>query len=311
MTPDETHLILRSFWVSLGTSAIMAWPLYRMLLALRSRQTVSEYAPESHQAKQGTPTMGGLIVLVGFLAGVLAGAPDTSLIALVLGFAAIGFLDDFVVPRCKPGARGLGWKPKLVLQLLTAGAVLWWSQRDAGLAAIAIGCFVILFSSNAYNFADGLDGLAGTIGVLLCIGLVALALLSGLPTIAVAPAAIIAGFVPFLALNAPPARVFMGDIGSLPIGAALGYVALELSGEPTMFPPLAVLSGILLLELVPVPLQIFWVKVFKKRLFSYTPIHHAFEKRGWPESRVVWLFGLIQFVLTAGALSLAIAGASR
>lgn len=304
--------LVTAFWLALGVSGLAAWPVYRMLLALRSRQTVSEFAPETHQAKQGTPTMGGLIVLVGFLAAWLLISPSLPLVVLVVGFGLVGFLDDFVVPRLKAGARGLGWKPKLLLQVIVALGALWLDPRSSGALWLAIGCFVIVFASNAYNFSDGLDGLAGTLGIMLCLGLAMVAAMTGVSSVAVAAVALIAGLVPFLALNAPPASVFMGDVGSLPIGAAIGFMGLELAQAPSMIPPLAVLSGILLVELIPVPLQIFWVKVFKKRLFSYTPIHHAFEKQGWPESRVVWSFGLAQFLLTAGAVSLAwLSGGAR
>ncbi|HRI44910.1 MAG TPA: phospho-N-acetylmuramoyl-pentapeptide-transferase [Fimbriimonadaceae bacterium] len=305
MSADEQKQVVSAFWVALGVSALAAWPIYRMLLALRSRQAVSEFAPETHQLKQGTPTMGGLIVLTGFPAGILLMAPSLPLVLLVVGFGVIGFLDDFVVPRLKVGSRGLGWKPKLLLQVFVATGALWLDPRFSDPLWLASGGFVILFFSNAYNFSDGLDGLAGTLGVMLCLGLGVVAAMAGVPSVAIASVALIGGLIPFLILNAPPARLFMGDVGSLPIGAAIGFMVFELARSPSMIPSLAVLSGILLVELIPVPLQIFWVKVFKKRLFSYTPIHHAFEKKGWPESRVVWTFGLVQFVLAAGAVSLA------
>jgi len=127
MTPEEQRRLVEAFWIAAAVSALAAWPIYRGLLALRSRQTVSEYAPETHRAKQGTPTMGGLIPLVGFFAAWIAvAAPSQApLVVLVLGFATIGFLDDFLVPRMKPGARGLGWKPKLALQVAAVALVLW------------------------------------------------------------------------------------------------------------------------------------------------------------------------------------------
>lgn len=303
---------MQAAWVAFFASALAAWPIYRLLLGLESRQTVSPYAPEGHQAKQGTPTMGGLIVLVGILAGLVflnarEQTPGLAVVGLLaLSFAAIGLLDDFVVPRIRPGVRGLGWKEKLAMQLLAATGALALDPNWRSPGAMAIGVFVVLFYSNAYNFSDGLDGLAGSLGVLLCAGFAVLA-----PGAAPVALVVAAGLVVFLFLNAPPARVFMGDVGSLPIGAIFGYLALSavlfptsLAVDTTALAAIGVLSLVMIVELVPVPLQIFWVKVFKRRLFSYTPIHHAFEKQGWPESRVVWMFVLVQLVLLFTAWSL-------
>jgi phospho-N-acetylmuramoyl-pentapeptide-transferase len=298
---------------------MLSKPILLLLARLKSRQTVSQYAPEGHQIKQGTPTMGGLIVLCGMLAGpwmsLGSGRRESIIIpytALVIGFALIGFIDDYAVPRLIPGKRGLGWKQKLVMQFALATPFV---ATGFNLYS-ALAVVVILFFANAYNFADGLDGLSGSLGVLLCVGLGGLSLVtqknaSDLPIVA----AIAGAFLPFLWWNAPPARVFMGDVGSLPIGAALGVIALSLgdpakqvpsSSPPLIWISLGVLSLVMVAELVPVPLQIFWVKVFKKRLFSYTPIHHAFEKKGWPESRVVWSFALVQCLFAAIAISIAL-----
>jgi phospho-N-acetylmuramoyl-pentapeptide-transferase len=153
------------------------------------------------------------------------------------------------------------------------------------------------------------------------------------PEPAIIAAALMGAVIPFLFLNAPPAKVFMGDVGSLPVGAVLGlgvasilsprFEALSVNTDPfasnldkwishqtiegtiwrtEMMIPLSILCLLMVVELVPVPTQIFWVKVFKKRLFPFTPIHHAFEKAGWPETRVVWTFALSQLVLVALAI---------
>lgn len=313
---DLAQSLVLAFWMSLAAAALVTAPIYRWLLASNSRQTVSDYAPEAHAAKQGTPTMGGLIVIVGLVAGILAagGAFRWVALTLLLGFGAVGFLDDFVVPRVT-GKRGLGWKPKLGLQaLVCVAAMALWSVDGMAWGWLVAGALVILFFANAYNFADGLDGLAGTLGVLLAVSLGALIALGGgvsLPPIA---AALAAALLPFLALNAPPARVFMGDVGSLAVGSVLGLLAIGGFwdvGSPAAFAPtlglyvgcVALASTIMFAELLPVPIQIFWVKAFKRRLFPFTPIHHAFEKAGWPESRVVWTFALAQFVVGAAALS--------
>lgn len=331
--------LAQAFWIALVASAVMAYPTYRLLLSLKSRQTVSQYAPEGHQAKQGTPTMGGIIIVIGVSVGLLFGPRSGYLdgpgwsrntlfvggsqlsftLLLFLAFAAIGFIDDFLVPRLIKGKRGLGWKQKIVLELMAALLAIPALELPVNLTFIAVTVFVILFFSNAYNFSDGLDGLSSLLALSLFGGLGVLAFISGAQNAAIC-AAVVGAILPFLLLNAPPARMFMGDVGSLPIGALLGLEVCRLflppggpsSGQAPLaitipnLAALATLSLVMIAELVPVPLQIFWVKVFKKRIFPYTPIHHAFEKAGWPETRVVFMFAIAQALCVAGAISMLI-----
>lgn len=304
--------------VSLLSSSAAAPIVYRALLAAKSRQTVSQHLPE-HAAKQGTPTMGGLIVLIGLAAGMSATWQPVMLPALVIVgvFALVGFLDDFLVPRLWPGTRGLGWAQKLILQLLgTVIPLATWQSLD--LVPLAIATFLILFFSNAYNFADGLDSLAGGFGLIWALGMIAISgaafsQVAGQDALNAILASLAAGFIPFLWLNAPPARVFMGDVGALPIGALMGWcVSLPWLAEEfvwhaspatTIAVGLAVF-GILLVELVPVPLQILSVKLRKKRLFAFkTPIHHGLQDAGWPETQIAWRFHLLQIGLTLIALA--------
>lgn len=304
------------FWVALLASAIGAYPIFRLLLALKSRQTVSQYAPEGHQLKQGTPTMGGLIIVFGMvvaMGGYLVSGytnRDACLpaIALVLAFAAIGFIDDFVVPRLIKGKRGLGWKQKIIMEFFASLLGVWALGVPLVSWQAGLVVFLILFYSNAYNFSDGLDGLAGTLALLIFGGLAALAMCFGQQDIG--PYGVVIGAtIPFLLLNAPPAKIFMGDVGSLPIGAFMGLMVTQIGlnseiGSPVgRWTALAILSLVMVAELVPVPLQIFSVKVFKRKLFPYTPIHHAFEKAGWKETRVVFVFALVQLLCVAVALS--------
>jgi len=301
-----------AFCIALLVAAVLAAPVFRLLLALKSRQEVSKFAPEGHQKKQGTPTMGGLIVLGGALAALFV-EPGTAVpIGLLLGFALVGFLDDFVVPRALKGKRGLGWVPKLVLEVVaalgafSAGGAL---ARDPVWVGLAV--FVVLFCANAYNFADGLDALAGGLLLALAPGFLLLATLWANPAVAVLIAALAGAMLPFLFLNAPPARVFMGDVGSLPVGAVLGWAIVQLAGtsglgEPARWGVLCVLGLVLIAELVPVPIQIASVKLTGRRVFPRTPIHHAFEHKGWPETRVTWTFLLAQAACSGIAAMLAL-----
>lgn len=311
--------IIVNAWIAFFACALAASPILRLLRKLKSRQTIYEHAPQTHQVKQGTPTMGGLMILFGTTAGMLAwanGAPqrvhELYAVAILLGgFALIGFADDFIVPRLMPGKRGLGWKQKLFAEVALAVGAVWvagWLGQPGGWVAV----FSILFFANAYNFADGLDGLAGTILIGFCFALACMGWMATQETTVNVSLILIAATVPFLFVNAPPARVFMGDVGALPIGAILGWLWCLLAYrngpggmiDMAMASALGIASIILILELILVPIQVAYYKRTKKRLFPMTPIHHAFEKKGWPESRVVWTFALSQIVISAVAVSL-------
>ena len=337
---EVLNSITLAFWASFLGAGILAWPIYRLLLLTKSKQTVSQYAPSTHQKKQGTPTMGGLILIAGFLAAAWSVATASSIsirlatLFIFLGFALIGFVDDFVIPRVMKGKRGLGWKQKFVMQAVIAGVGVYFHSGRVLDVRWGVITFIVLFMANAYNFADGLDALAGSILLIFGTGMMILALEGMIvPEPAIIAAALIGAVIPFLFLNAPPAKVFMGDVGSLPVGAVLGLGvagilsprseamianfgpnasilerwAAQQTVEGTlwrteMMIPLAILCLLMVVELVPVPIQIFWVKAFKRRLFPFTPVHHAFEKAGWPETRVVWTFALAQLVMVALAI---------
>jgi phospho-N-acetylmuramoyl-pentapeptide-transferase len=301
---------------SLIGGSIAAPFVFKLLVKLKSAQNVSAHL-EGHQHKQGTPTMGGIIVLIGLLCGMACTwrAEYLGVLVLVLGFAAVGFADDYLVPKMKPGSRGLHWMPKLGLEI---GAAVGAAVMSGWQTPVELGLFIfmVLFLSNAYNFSDGLDTLSGGLGMLLCLGLLLLLGSTHWWAEPVSPpvaAALLVGFLPFLFYNAPPAKVFMGDVGALPIGAVLAWVAAtflmpeaELGAKlwPSNFAPLLVLFGMMFAEIIPPPLQVFWVKLFKKRAFNFkTPIHHAFEDLGWPHTRIVWAFHVVQAALVVLALA--------
>lgn len=308
LTDHGSILPLAAFYWALSVGCLAAWPVYRLLVAFKARQTVSQYLGQTHQAKQGTPTMGGLIIVFSATFAMLLTDVDLRLVSLFVGFSLIGFADDYIVPKLMPGKRGLGWIPKLAMQLGVSTACLW------TLPGMGLALFLVLFMANAYNFSDGLDGLAGSLFIVLAAGI--LAIHPGMADGSAVPFALLAvmgGVIPFLFLNAPPARVFMGDVGSLPIGALLGVAAADLwaamgSSEAPVagYAAVAVLFFVMIAELVPVPLQILSVKLRKgKRLFPRTPIHHAFELYNWPESRITWSFVLVQLVCAMAAIGLA------
>lgn len=297
-----------AFVVSLVVSGIAAPIVMALLQRLNSRQKISEHVQE-HAHKQGTPTMGGIIILIGLLAGSLAGwvkGSSPAPLLLVLLFGAIGFFDDFVVPRVLTHTRGLGWKQKLVLQVGGTVAILFLHSGDW--LTTAWMTFFVLAYSNAYNFSDGLDALAGSLAMILATSLALLAGMAGAPGAnIVLMVALIGGLIPFLFYNSPPARVFMGDVGALPIGALLGFVVCEIPlraaglGPILWLWPMALLSFVMIAELVPVPIQIASVKLRGKRVFPRTPIHHAFQAGGWPETKVVAMFGIVQLLCAIGA----------
>ncbi|MCW5937975.1 MAG: hypothetical protein KIT11_11790 [Fimbriimonadaceae bacterium] len=299
---------LAALLVALAASPVV----FRALIAMKSRQNVSRHLPE-HAAKQGTPTMGGFIVLIGVAAGMAVLRLGPAPWILLAGFALIGFADDYLVQRFRPESRGLSWMPKLVAQFAFAfGAAF-----AEGLAALPSLAFVltVLFYSNAFNFADGMDTLATGIGLLLAAALITLefAFLGRFGPGSLVMIALIGGFIPFWFLNAPPARVFMGDVGALPIGALFGWAGFGLvQSAPaglavSVCIAVAIASAVLLVEIVPVPMQIGWVKLTGKRLFRFkTPVHHEFQSAGWPETRVVALFHVAQAVCTFFAFAWAV-----
>ncbi|MBS1704955.1 MAG: hypothetical protein JST40_03715 [Armatimonadetes bacterium] len=304
----DNYPVASSFWIALFVSGISAPAILRLLAALKSRQTVSEHVKE-HAHKQGTPTMGGIIILFGFLvAGFIVQPKAIVPLLIVAFFAVIGFVDDYLVPRMMSGKRGLGWKQKLLMQIIGTTLIARIGTNDWLIIAWVV--FMVLFMSNAYNFSDGMDGLAGSLALLLAIGLAVLSFVSGIKSFTPSlMAALAGGLIPFLYFNAPPAKVFMGDVGALPIGALFGYTFVEIPVRAVNMHyglfvlPLFVLGLVMVIELVPVPIQIASVKLRKKRVFPATPIHHAFQSAGWPETRVVWLFVLVQLLCLALALT--------
>lgn len=297
------------------------WMLKRLTI-LKFGQNINTDAPDIHQKKQGTPTMGGMLIIVGVVVGILvAGALSHQMIAaplvavtlVFLGNFIIGFLDDYL--SIKRGKNlGLKAREKLAGQFAIAALFALWLKAFAPAFTTIIyfnhnefnlGDFyyilVVLWIvgiSNATNLTDGLDGLLSGLSAIAALGLALTVRYLGaniqLPWFGYAMIGACLGFYWF---NAHPAKVFMGDTGSLAIGA--GFAAMAIVGKQEIL--LLIFSVVFLAEMFSVMMQVSYFKATKgKRIFKMSPIHHHFELSGWPETVVVarfWLFGIIALVL--------------
>lgn len=292
---------LISFALALIVVLILGRPFIALLKELSARQVIRQDGPATHLAKQGTPTMGGVLMLVAASAGILFGCPvkqSWPVLFVLWGYGLLGFWDDsIIVLRRRP--LGLKAREKLFFQLLLAALAIVIAREqtfDGSLGPILQAAFWILVlvgTANAVNLTDGLDGLAaGTIA--LAFGAYAvIGRLSGNHPLTVQSLALAGSCLGFLAYNRHPASVFMGDTGSLALGAALGMVGLK-AGSPWL---LVVIGLVFVIEALSVILQVTYFKLSGgRRLFRMSPLHHHFELGGYRESRVVamlWTIGLI------------------
>ena len=304
----------------------------RFINMLRVRQgkgqPIREDGPQSHLSKRGTPTMGGLMILISLVLSLLLWMDLRNpfvwaCLAVTIGFGAIGFMDDFDKVT-KYSHRGVPGKVRLLMEFAVAGLAAWLivSQINTNLyvpfasgVSIPLGPFYFVFAAvvivgagNAVNLTDGLDGLAtmpviiaaGTFAIIAyLVGRVDYSAYLGIPYVegagelAIFCAAIMGAGLAFLWFNAPPAAVFMGDTGSLALGGALGVIAVATHHEIV----LAIVGGLFVVEALSVIIQVFWFKRTGKRVFRMAPIHHHFEQKGWAESTVVIRFWIVSIVL--------------
>jgi phospho-N-acetylmuramoyl-pentapeptide-transferase len=301
--------------LAFGLTAAAGKPLIGWLKREKYRQRAYEDAPQSHQAKTGTPTMGGLLFAAApAVALALAPSPATvSLTVLVGGMAAIGFVDDLAGIR-QARNRGLRARTKFALTALVGTAFLGMLAKvspDAtavcglgtppGWVWYSLSLAAVLGTTHAVNLTDGLDGLAGGTMLPPLAVLASIALRSGKRDVAIFETATAGAVVGFLVYNRHPAKVFMGDTGSLALGAALAGGAI-VTGSQLLLP---LIGGVFAAETLSVILQVASFKLTKRRIFRMSPLHHHFELGGWPETKVTTRFWLTSAALSGLGLALA------
>ncbi|NWF38260.1 phospho-N-acetylmuramoyl-pentapeptide-transferase [Mariprofundus sp. NF] len=323
---------------ALVTSLVICWVFGPWFIKhLKSQQgkgqPIRDDGPQTHLIKQGTPTMGGLLILIALTITTLLWADLTNgfiwlALLVTLGYGLIGWLDDYLkIMRSNP--KGLAGRWKLLLQLLFGGiaaAGLWMMtdpivdipffnmQWDMGWFYPVFVVFVLVGSSNAVNLTDGLDGLAVAPTFMVASSLAVVVYLAGhakfsaylmIPFVpgagelAVFCGALVGACLGFLWFNTYPAQVFMGDVGALSLGGALGFVACAVHQQFL----LAIAGGLFVLEAVSVMVQVASFKMTGKRVFRMAPIHHHYELKGWPEPKVIVRFWIISILLALVALS--------
>ncbi len=314
-------------------------PTYIQLLKKKMiGQQVRDDGPKTHFSKSGTPTMGGGLILFSIILPTILWADILNkyvwfVMIITVGYGLIGFMDDYLKVS-KKNTKGLPGKLKLVCQFILAFVVCYFAFKESGEHGeisfpflkdhiLSLGVFYILFSmfvivgaSNAVNLTDGLDGLAigpiittaGTFVVLTYVtGHFVIAdylnypYIRGSGELAIVASAMVGAGLGFLWYNTFPAQIFMGDVGSLPLGGALGIMAVLTKHEIL----LALIGGVFVAEALSVMLQVASFKLTKKRIFKMAPIHHHFELKGWPEPKVIVRFWIISIILAMiGLLSL-------
>ena len=318
----ELSTLLQAAAFSLVIVLIMGPFVIPKLHKLKFGQSIRDEGPKSHQKKSGTPTMGGLMIVTAVtLASLLTSGGNTAVLLAVfvmLGHAVIGFIDDYI-KVVKKRNLGLKAKQKLAGQIIMAVVVTYigtnwlgmttdlWIPFVAHTVDLSIGYYVLVFfvlvgTTNAVNLTDGLDGLAaGTVAVAAA-AYAAVCLWFGKVELAAFCAAVTAACVGFLRFNAHPAKVFMGDTGSLALGGAVAAAAILTKTELL----LVLIGGVFVAEALSVIIQVISFQTTGKRVFLMSPLHHHFELKGWPETKVVhafWFAGAVCSVLALFILS--------
>ena len=322
----ERESLWQAFAIALPVSLAMGPLVIPLLRRLKFGQSIRSDGPARHLKKAGTPTMGGIIFLAGILAAGFFTARDRPdaliVVGMAMGCGLIGFLDDYIKVVLKR-SLGLRAREKLLGQVALALALAFLVTSvlgrgtelavpfsglfyPGGLSLVLPGWIFIVFTvlmvvgmANAVNLTDGLDGLAGGVSLLVAAGLMLVALAAGNDGVALAMASLTGGCLGFLYYNRHPARVFMGDTGSLALGGALAAAAVITKSE--LF--LLLMGGVFVVETLSVIIQVVSFQTTGRRVFRMSPLHHHFELGGWGESKVVIAFWLVTLVLVALGLA--------
>ncbi len=305
--------------ISFAISALLGPVVIPYLRKLKVGQTTRDDGPQSHLKKNGTPTMGGIMILLAVVITSLIYMKDypkiLPILFLTLGFGIIGFIDDYIKVVLKRSMGLRAWQ-KMALQIVVTGLFVYYlvtfhpemllmkipfmsgKLLDLGVLSIPAVFVVVIGTVNGTNFTDGLDGLASSVTVMVAtfFSVVAIGTQSGIEPIT---CAVVGALLGFLLFNVHPASVFMGDTGSLALGGFVAGTAYML--QMPIF--IVIVGAIYLIEVLSVMLQVSYFKITKgKRIFKMAPIHHHFELCGWSETRVVAVFSIVTALLCLVAL---------
>ena len=303
-------------------SIVIGFFLVHFLRRKKLSQNISSYVGENHKKKEGTPTMGGLIFVISAIiaTAVLIATKKlvlTNNLLIVLfvfvSYACIGFLDDILSLKRKKN-EGLTTSQKLFLQIIIALVFFYLYMINGGETIIHIAkigiyadlgwvyglfiLFVLIGASNAVNLTDGLDGLAGGLSTIAFIAFSLISIVAGDTETGLFTFVLVGSIMGFLLYNTHPAKVFMGDTGSLALGAVMAAIAILSHREGTLL----VVAGVFVIETLSVIIQVIWMYIFKKKLFLMTPLHHHFEKLGWQEQDIVKLFWVTGLLLAMAGI---------
>ncbi len=309
-----SNTIVMSVIISFAISVILGPFVIPFLRRLKVGQTVREEGPQSHLKKSGTPTMGGIIILVSVVVTSLFYVKDypkiIPILFLTLGFGLIGFLDDYIKVVLKRSMGLRAWQ-KMLLQIVVTGVfayymvnytdvpltmkIPFWSGHylDLGVFAVPAMFFIVIATVNGTNFTDGLDGLASSVTVMVAtfFSVIAIGTGSGIEPVT---CAVVGALLGFLLFNVHPASVFMGDTGSLALGGFVAATAYMM--QMPLF--IAIIGLVYAIEVLSVILQVSYFKLTGgKRIFKMAPIHHHFELCGWSETKVVAVFSIATAIL--------------
>ncbi|MDO5028378.1 MAG: phospho-N-acetylmuramoyl-pentapeptide-transferase [Bacillota bacterium] len=309
-----TKYYIENFVIAAIISLVLGPIIIPELKKLKIGQSIRADGPQSHLAKTGTPTMGGLIFIIASLVTLLVfGVKDrTALICIfsMLGFGLIGLIDDYLIVVKKTN-DGLSAGQKFSAQVLVSLVLLYVTTKDPSLTnlyipflgrnAVNLGffyypltLFVILGTVNSVNLTDGLDGLAASVSMVGLVGFGIINVLLAKTTISMFAMALAGSLLGYLRYNKFPAQVFMGDVGSLALGGA--FAAIAVTSATTLYLP--IIGIIFVVETLSVIIQVASFKLRGKRVFLMSPIHHHYEAKGWHEKKIVKVFFLITLLAT-------------